>query len=76
MSYLQGGVMVGGFGLIAWPAIRDASGIMTFIVNQDGVVFQKDLGSETSGRAAAIKSFDPGLDWARVVIGGSETDSH
>ena len=71
-SYLQGGVMAGGFGLIAWPAIHDASGIMTFIVNQDGVVFQKDLGPETSARAAAIKSFDPGLDWARVVIGGPE----
>jgi len=68
--------MAGGFGLIAWPAIHDASGIMTFVVDQDGVVFQKDLGPETSVRAVAIKSFDPGLDWARVVIGGPETSSH
>ena len=50
-SYLQGRQMADGFGLIAWPAIYGAPGIMTFIVDQDGVVFQKDLGPETAARA-------------------------
>jgi hypothetical protein len=69
---VQGGLMTGGFGLIAWPAIYDASGITSFVVGQDGVVFQKDLGPETSARTAAIRSFDPGLDWARVVASGGD----
>ncbi|MBN9560014.1 MAG: DUF2950 domain-containing protein [Alphaproteobacteria bacterium] len=74
-SYMHGGLMTGGFGLIAWPATYDASGIMTFVVDQDGVVFQRDLGADTGARASAIKSFDPGLDWTRVVV-GSEASSH
>ncbi|MBN8907316.1 MAG: DUF2950 family protein, partial [Rhodospirillales bacterium] len=49
--------------------------IMTFVVDQDGVVFQRDLGADTGARASAIKSFDPGLDWTRVVV-GSEASSH
>jgi Protein of unknown function (DUF2950) len=68
-SYLTDGKMTGGFGLIAWPATFGASGIMTFVVNQDGVVFQKDLGPDTAARAASIRRFDPGLDWARVGVG-------
>lgn len=75
-SYMQDGLMTGGFGLIAWPATYGASGIMTFVVDQAGVVFQRDLGPETGARAPAIKSFDPGLDWARVVVGGPEASSH
>lgn len=75
-SYMQDGLMTGGFGLIAWPATYGGSGIMTFVVDQDGVVFQRDLGAETGTRAAAIKSFDPRLDWARVVVGGPEASSH
>ncbi len=65
-SYLQDGKLVGGFALIAWPAIYSASGIMTFIVDQDGIVFQKDLGPTTAARAAATTAFDPSLDWTRV----------
>jgi hypothetical protein len=60
--------MTGGFGLIAWPASYGASGIMTFIVNQDGVVFQKELGPNTATTAAATKLFDPDLSWARVDV--------
>jgi hypothetical protein len=60
--------MTNGFGLIAWPASYRASGIMTFIVNQDGVVFQKDLGPNTAAAAAATKLFDPDLTWARVDV--------
>ena len=56
------------FALVAWPASYGASGIMTFIVNQDGIVFQKDLGPNTAAVAAATKLFDPDLTWARVDV--------
>jgi hypothetical protein len=68
MSYLQSGHMTGGFALIAWPASYDSSGIMTFAVNQDGIVFQKDLGPNTSQVAAAMRRYDPDLTWARVDV--------
>lgn len=62
------GKMTKGFGLIAWPASYGASGIMTFIVNNDGIVFQKDLGPGTASDVAAIRLFDPDLSWARVDV--------
>jgi hypothetical protein len=67
-TYISADQMTKGFGLIAWPASYGASGIMTFIVNQDGIVFQKDLGPHTPAIAAATKLFDPDLSWARVDI--------
>jgi hypothetical protein len=67
-DFIADGRMTGGFALVAWPATYRASGVMTFIVNQDGVVFQKDLGPETVKRAAAMTSFDPDLSWARIDI--------
>jgi hypothetical protein len=67
-NYLNGGRMTNGFALIAWPASYGASGIMTFIVNQDGIVFQKDLGPDTATVAAATKRFDPDLTWARIEV--------
>ncbi len=67
-NYVVGGHMTGGFALVGWPAAYGASGIMTFIVNQEGVVYQKDLGPDTAARAAAITRFDPDLSWARVDI--------
>jgi hypothetical protein len=60
--------MTKGFALIAWPASYGTSGIMTFIVNQDGIVFQKDLGSATASVAETIKLFDPDISWARVDV--------
>jgi hypothetical protein len=69
MNYITAaGAMTKGFGLVAWPAVYGTSGIMTFIVNQDGTVFQKDLGSATATAAAAIKDFDPDISWARVDV--------
>ena len=65
-SYVVNGQMTGGFALVAWPAQYDATGIMTFIVNQDGVVHEKDLGSDTATKAAAIARYDPDATWARV----------
>jgi Protein of unknown function (DUF2950) len=67
-SYLSDGRMTDGFALIAWPASYGASGIMTFIVNQDGLVFQNDLGPDTATVAAATKLFDPDLSWARIDV--------
>jgi Protein of unknown function (DUF2950) len=68
MSYVQSGRLTGGFALIAWPATYASSGIMTFEVNQDGTVFQKDLGTNTAHVAAAVTRFDPDLTWARVEL--------
>jgi hypothetical protein len=62
-DYVDGGDMRGGFALVAWPAEYDASGVMTFLVNQDGVVFEKDLGAETNTKASTLTRFDPDLTW-------------
>lgn len=67
-EYARGTHMVDGFAMIAWPATYGASGIMSFQVDQDGIVFQKDLGSDTARVAATITRFDPDLSWARVVV--------
>lgn len=65
-SYLVNNRMVGGFGAIAWPVTYGETGVMTFIVNQDGIVYERDLGPQTSERAAAINSFDPGEGWEKA----------
>jgi hypothetical protein len=70
LNYLVDGRMTKGFALIAWPATYGASGIMTFEVNQDDVVFQKDLRPETATIVPRIRVFDPDLSWARVDIVG------
>ena len=63
-SYLEAnGLMTKGFGAIAWPAIYGKAGVMTFIVNQQGIVFQKDLGEGTAAAAAAITAYDPDDTW-------------
>lgn len=67
-SYMQSGRMVGGYALLAWPAKYGASGIMSFQVGQEGVVFQKDLGPDTANAAVRIQQFDPDLSWARVTL--------
>jgi hypothetical protein len=65
-SYLRNGEMSGGFALVAWPAQYNATGVMTFIVNQDGVVHEKDLGTETGAIAAAMTRYDPDASWRPV----------
>jgi hypothetical protein len=67
-SYMQSGRMVGGFAFVAWPAVFEASGIMTFIVGPDGDLYQKDLGPETAKIAAQLSSFDPDPTWSRVAL--------
>ena len=66
LDYVVRGRMIGGFAAIAYPAKYGSSGIMTFIVNHDGAVFQRDLGPQTASKAAAITRFDPGPGWAPV----------
>ena len=55
--------MTKGFAMVAWPAEYGNSGLMTFIVDEQGIVFQKDPGDDTSAAAAAITSFDPDDSW-------------
>lgn len=66
LDYVASGRMIGGFGLIAVPAEYGNSGVMTFIVNHDGVVFERDFGANTASLAAGIKSFDPDSNWKKV----------
>ena len=65
-DYLVNGRMIGGFGVIAWPVRYGDTGVMTFIVNQDGVVYQQDLGPQTSQKAAAILTYNPGKGWTKA----------
>src|SRR5208337_4522122 len=67
-QYVRNGRMTDGFALIAWPARYASSGIMSFIVNQDGIVFQKDLGPETARVAASLTQFNSDPSWARVDL--------
>jgi hypothetical protein len=65
-SYLVNGEMRNGFALIAYPAAYRVSGVMTFAVDQDGIVYQKDLGAETPKIAADVSRFDPDSSWHKV----------
>jgi hypothetical protein len=67
-DYIQNGLMTNGFGIVAWPAGYGTSGIMTFLVNQDGIVFQKNLGGDTDRIAAKMTLFNPDFSWARIDI--------
>ena len=66
-DYIVKGSMIGGFGMVAYPAQYGASGVMTFIVNHDGVVYEKNLGKNTSKIAQKIKLFDPDKTWRKVA---------
>jgi hypothetical protein len=72
-EYLVDGKMVGGFAFVAYPAEYGNSGVMTFIINQDGVLLQRDLGKTTGEIATAMTEFDPNADagW-KVVADDSE----
>jgi hypothetical protein len=61
--YVVKGHMTGGFGLVAWPAQYGETGVMTFIVNQEGRVYQTDLGPDTSKIASKMSAYDPDPDW-------------
>jgi hypothetical protein len=66
MNYLSHGNLTGGFALVAYPEHWDQSGIMTFIVNQDGKIYERNLGDKTCHVAAALKEYNPDNDWTPV----------
>ena len=66
-DYIADGRMTGGFAFLAYPAEYRNSGIMTFIVGKDGIVYQKDLGEKTADEAIAITEFNPGDGWSSTV---------
>jgi hypothetical protein len=66
MNYVRGGNLTGGFALVAYPEHWDQSGIMTFIVNQDGKVYERNLGEKTSRIAGKMKEYNPDSDWTAV----------
>ena len=66
LNYVVRGKMIGGFALVAYPADYGNSGIMTFLVNHQGIVYQKDLGPKTDRAVAALQSFNPRSGWQRV----------
>ncbi|MDA9449949.1 MULTISPECIES: DUF2950 domain-containing protein [Bradyrhizobium] len=66
LNYVVKGKMIGGFGLIAWPAEYGNSGVMTFVVNHAGTVYEKDLGTRTEFIAPRTTLFDPDQTWKKV----------
>jgi hypothetical protein len=68
-DYIRDGRMTEGFAFVAWPAAFGSSGVVTFLVIQYGIVFQKDLGPDTTTIVSRMVRFDPDLTWARVEIG-------
>lgn len=65
-DYIVKGRMIGGFGLVAYPANYGVSGVMTFVVNHDGIVYEKNLGKDTAKIAQAMKTFNPDKTWKKV----------
>lgn len=65
-DYAANGKLLGGFGVLAWPARYRDSGIKSFMISHDGQVYESDLGPDSATRASAIKSFDPGPGWEKV----------
>ncbi|MBI5632792.1 MAG: DUF2950 domain-containing protein [Nitrospirae bacterium] len=66
LEYLVKNKMIGGFAVVASPAKYGNSGVMTFIVNHDGIVYEKDLGKNTAKTVKAIKAFDPDKTWKEL----------
>ena len=66
LDYVVRGKMIGGFALVAYPAQYDNSGIMTFLVNHQGTIYEKDLGPQTAAIAGGMTAFNPDSTWQRV----------
>jgi hypothetical protein len=66
-NYVINGRLIAGFAMVASPAAYGESGVMSFIVNHNGRIFQKDLGAGTAGAVAKLNSFDPGAGWTEVA---------
>jgi hypothetical protein len=66
-DYLQNGKLTGGFAVLAWPAKYRDSGIMSFIVGKDGVIYEQDLGEKFSAADETMTAYDPGKSWTAVL---------
>jgi hypothetical protein len=66
-DYMVNGKMTGGFAFVAYPAEHGNSGVVTFVTNQDGVLYQKDLGNTTTETATAMNEFNPDGNWSAVL---------
>jgi hypothetical protein len=73
-NYIIGERMVSGFALIAWPAVYGQTGIMSFIVNHGGVIYERDLGSDSAVGALEITDFNPDAEWSSVQKVSLATD--
>jgi hypothetical protein len=67
-DYVVNGKMIGGFALVAWPAEYGVSGIGTFIINHDGVVYEKDMGAGTAVAVRQMSRFNPDKSWRQVIL--------
>jgi hypothetical protein len=67
-DYMMRKHMIGGFALVAFPAEYGVSGVMSFIVNHDGIIYQKDLGPNTRSIASAMRKFNPDATWAKTDV--------
>ena len=70
VEYVVNGEMSRGFALVAFPAQYDVTGVMTFIVNRDGVVYEKDLGASTSATVSTMMRFNPDPTWRKASVEG------
>jgi hypothetical protein len=74
-SYIVNGKMTGGFAFLAYPADYRSSGVMTFLIDQNGVIYQKDLGPKTADLAKAMTTFNPNKTWIEVPAGEDLADA-
>ena len=65
-SYVVNGKMTDGFAFVAYPAEYRSSGVMTFLVSADGIVYEKDLGKRTEGNAKRMKEYSPNSGWRKT----------
>jgi Protein of unknown function (DUF2950) len=65
-AYVVNGKMTGGFAYLAYPAKYGDTGIKTFMINQDGVVFEKDFGADTTSKAKTMVGFNPDSTWTAL----------
>jgi len=72
-SYIANGKMTGGFAFVAYPAEYRSSGVMTFLVGEDGAVYQKDIGKKTEALAKGMKEFNPDSSWQKSELQQDET---
>ena len=68
LDYVVRGHMIGGFAALAYPSRYESSGVMTFVVNHAGQVYQKDLGERTEAIAKRMTRFDPDQTWKKVEV--------